>query len=146
VRILVVDDDAGIRFLVHAALDGWEVLIAADGAAALAVLDEQTVDAVVLDVMMPAPDGFEVLRRIREGGATAQVPVVLLTAKAGDDEHLAGFRGGADAYLTKPFDIDVLEATLLEVTTRSAADRAAGRSTELERAELLQQLSRAFEG
>ena len=144
-RILVADDDADVRFMVQATLENWDVVTAANGRDALAAMEAQLVDVVVLDVMMPAVDGFQVLRQLRSRPSTAQVPVVMLTAKTGDKDHLVGFRDGADAYLTKPFDIDELEATLLEVTTRSAAERAAARSAELQRAELLDQLSRTFE-
>ncbi len=143
-RVLVVDDDVDIQTMVRMALEDCDVLVAADGLAALAVLRQTPVDAVLLDVMMPAMDGFAVLRRIRGGENGADVPVVMLTAKAGERDHVTAYRDGADAYLTKPFGLDELEAALAEVTSRSRRDRTAARAEELERAELLARIEHTF--
>ncbi|MDP9404995.1 MAG: response regulator [Actinomycetota bacterium] len=143
-RVLVVDDDVDIQTMVRMALDDCDVLVASDGLAALAVLRQTRVDVVLLDVMMPAMDGFAVLRRIRGGERCPDVPVVMLTAKAGERDHVTAYRDGADAYLTKPFGLDELEAALADVTARSVRDRTAARRAELERAQLLAQIEHTF--
>lgn len=105
-RILVVDDDAVIRELLRMnfVLEGFEVVEASDGASAIASVRTATVDAVVLDVMMPAPNGFEVCEQLRSESATATLPIVLLTAMASSGDRTRGEAVGADAFVTKPFD------------------------------------------
>ena len=143
-RVLVVDDDADIRYLAQVALDDMAVLEAADGPSALAILDRAEIDLVLLDVMMPSMDGFSVLEAIRRRSRHRDVPVVMLTAKAGEADHVAAFRIGADAYLTKPFDMDSLINMITEVTGRNPSQRNAARQTELGRAELLRQIEFGF--
>jgi two-component system KDP operon response regulator KdpE len=128
--ILVVDDEPPIVRLVKAKLrlDGYEVLTASRGDQALSMLQEQTPDLVVLDVMMPDMDGFETLRRIRE---QSQVPVVMLTARGSDADKLRGLQSGADDYITKPFNPDELEARIAAVLRRSAGMKPAGTETVL---------------
>lgn len=101
--ILVVDDDAYIRELVVTLLrnDGFAVIEAADGRAALARLGEETVSLCILDIMMPGMDGFEVCRHIRR---YYDFPVLMLTAKNETSQKVKGFELGADDYLTKPFE------------------------------------------
>jgi DNA-binding response OmpR family regulator len=105
-RILVVDDDAVVRELLRMnfELEGHDVLEAADGASALVVVRDERPDAVLLDVMMPAPNGFEVCATLRDDPLTAAIPVVLLTARALSADRVRGYDAGADAYVTKPFD------------------------------------------
>lgn len=143
-RVLVVDDEYDIRYLVQAALEHCEVLTAADGPSALALLRHADIDAILLDVMMPGMDGFSVLRRIRADEHYRDVPVIMLTAKTGEQDHVRAFRDGADAYLTKPFGVDDLDDTLALVTNRSAGERAAARADELHRAQLLVQIEHTF--
>ena len=143
-RVLVVDDEYDIRFLVQAALEQCEVLTAADGPSALALLRHAAIDAVLLDVMMPGMDGFAVLRRIRADDQYRDLPVIMLTAKAGEHDHVRAFRDGADAYLTKPFEVEDLEATVARVSGLSPAERATGRAEELGRAQLLVQIEHTF--
>ncbi len=143
-RVLVVDDEYDIRYLVQAALEHCEVLTAADGPSALALLRHAALDAVLLDVMMPGMDGFAVLRRIRAADQYKDLPVVMLTAKAGEHDHVRAFRDGADAYLTKPFNLDELEDTVARVTTLSTTERVATRADELSRAQLLVQIEHTF--
>ena len=143
-RVLVVDDEYDIRYLVQAALEHCEVLTAADGPSALALLRHTDIDAVFLDVMMPGMDGFSVLRRIRADERFRDLPVIMLTAKAGEHDHLRAFKDGADAYLTKPFGVDDLDDTLAQVTSRSRAERAVARADELARAQLLVQIEHSF--
>jgi two-component system KDP operon response regulator KdpE len=128
--ILIVDDEPPIVRLVKAKLrlDGYEVLTAARGDEALSMLQEQTPDLVVLDVMMPDMDGFETLRRIRQH---SQVPVVMLTARGSDADKLRGLQSGADDYITKPFNPDELEARIAAVLRRSAGTKPTGTETVL---------------
>ena len=111
-RILIVDDEAPLRFLLSKQLTraGFNVETAADGAAALAVAAETTLDAIVLDVVMPGLDGFEVCRRLKDDPRTAAVPVVFLSASCSGDFRRRAFRlGGAD-FLAKPFQVEELQA------------------------------------
>lgn len=143
-RILVVDDDPGVRDVIELALDGYELFFAEDGLEALEVLERQQVDLVVLDVMMPRLDGVETLRRIRLGETTGDLPVVMLTARVGEDDHMRGYQAGADAYLTKPFDPDDLVATVEEVRTRTPEARERFRENEKAKAALLRQVEHRF--
>lgn len=108
--VLVVDDDPSIQKMLrlNLELEGYAVDSAFDGAQALERLACARPDLVVLDVMMPLLDGLEVLRRIRENPATADLPVILLTARSSEDDMWQGWQEGVDYYMTKPFDIDEL--------------------------------------
>jgi two-component system OmpR family response regulator len=119
-RILVVDDDDSIRDLVKTALSfvGFTVGEAANGLDALAKAPEFAADLIVLDVMMPGIDGIEVCRRLRADGD--DTPVILLTAKDTSTDMLGGFGAGADDYLTKPFDLQVLIARIEAVLRRTS--------------------------
>lgn len=101
-RILVVDDERALRHLleVYLAKEGFEVLQAADGEQALAMLGDGRVDLAVVDVMLPGMDGFEVVRRIR---ARSAIPIILLTARGEETNRVAGLEIGADDYVVKPF-------------------------------------------
>ena len=118
-KILVVDDEAllvkGIRFNLQN--DGYEVITGCDGIEAVELARSQSPDLIVLDVMMPRMDGLEACTRIRE---FSDVPIILLTAKAGDMDKLLGFDQGADDYLTKPFNILELKARIRALLRRSA--------------------------
>jgi two-component system KDP operon response regulator KdpE len=123
--ILVVDDEPAIARLVRATLqaDGHSVITASRGEEALDLLDEQRPDLIVLDLMMPGIDGFETLRRIR---MQSQVPVIMLTARAAGADKLKGLSGGADDYVTKPFNPDELAARVSAVLRRTGAVAPAG--------------------
>ncbi len=120
--ILVVDDEPPIVRLVQLKLkaDGYAVLTAPGGEEALAILADEPVDLVVLDVTMPGMDGFEALRRIRQ---SSSVPVVMLTARTLDGDKLRGLTSGADDYLTKPFNPDELSARIAAVRRRTSGQR-----------------------
>ena len=144
-RVLVVDDDPSVRGTVRVALDGMEVVDATDGHAALLQVVARPFDCVVLDVMMPVMDGFATLQALRRRSPVPDIPVIMLSARRSEADHLNAFRAGADAYMTKPFDIDVLVSTVLDVVGRSPADRQRIREEELGRAELLLQIEHGFE-
>ncbi|MCC7024828.1 MAG: response regulator transcription factor [Thermomicrobiales bacterium] len=116
--ILVVDDEPAIVRLVRAELrsEGYAIITAASGEEALARLDEDHPDLIVLDLMMPGMDGFATLRRVR---AQSQVPVIVLTARASDADKLRGLQSGADDYLTKPFNPEELSARVAAVLRRT---------------------------
>ena len=118
--VLAADDDEDILELVAFRLErsGYTVLKARDGEEALQVARESLPDLAVLDVMMPKLDGFEVTRRIRSDGATKDMPVILLTARAQDADVQAGFDAGADDYLRKPFSPQELRARVQAILGR----------------------------
>jgi two-component system, OmpR family, response regulator MprA len=121
VRVLVVDDDAAVRHSLSTALgrDGYEVLAADGGRAALARTAEASVDAIVLDVAMAEPNGLEVCRRLRARGD--RTPILMLTARDLIDDRVAGLDAGADDYLVKPFALAELRARLRALLRRNAA-------------------------
>ena len=123
--MLVVDDEPPIVRLVQLRLeaDGMQVRTAHRGEDALAILDDEPVDLVVLDVTMPGMDGFETLRHIR---SRSTVPVVMLTARTLDVDKLRGLTSGADDYLTKPFNPDELSARVTAILRRASGQRAGG--------------------
>lgn len=103
-RLLVVDDNADMRaYLTQLLQPDYDVLLAADGRAALEMALAQPVELVLSDVMMPHMDGFELVRALRADPRTARLPIVLLTARAGEEESMQGRHAGADDYLAKPF-------------------------------------------
>ena len=105
-RILVVDDEIDISTILTVTLRraGYEVASAADGIEAIEAIKRQAPDLVLLDVMMPRADGLETLKRIRENPPTAQVPVIMLTARSRLADKMRGFERGADDYVAKPFE------------------------------------------
>ncbi|MER6950455.1 response regulator [Nonomuraea sp. NPDC005983] len=118
-RVLVVDDDEVIRQLiaVNLSLEGFEVATATDGQDCLDRVLEVNPDVITLDVMMPCLDGWVTAERLRNDEATRHIKVVLITARAQDDDKRRGRRIGVDAYLTKPFD----PAELIQVVRDLAA-------------------------
>jgi two-component system KDP operon response regulator KdpE len=122
--ILIVDDEPAIVRLVRAKLqaDGYAVLAASRGAEAISLLEENRPDLVILDLMMPEMNGFETLRRIRTWN---HVPVIMLTARASDADKLKGLEGGADDYVTKPFNPDELAARVAAVLRRATGNGSA---------------------
>jgi two-component system OmpR family response regulator len=109
-KVLVVDDEENISFLVASALklDGCEIRVVATGREAVDAVEKFGPDAIVLDVMLPDFDGFEVLRRIRNAGCVA--PVLFLTARDETDDKVRGLMAGGDDYIVKPFVLEELVA------------------------------------
>ena len=103
--ILAVDDERSIVRLVQVNLErqGYNVVTAFDGKQALERIEEHRPDLVICDVMMPYMDGFEVLDKLRKDPATRELPFIMLTAKAMDNDVFTGYQKGAHCYLTKPF-------------------------------------------
>lgn len=123
-HLLVVDDEENLRSMLAAALahHGFEISTAADGKEALTAVGRDRPDLIVLDVMMPEVDGFEVCRRLRRDGDTT--PVLFLTARDATQDKVEGLRLGADDYLQKPFSLDELVARVEAVLRRAGADVA----------------------
>ncbi len=123
VRVLVVDDEPDLADVLSGVLryEGWQVRTAADGASALAAARELQPDAVVLDVMLPDVDGFEVLRRLR--AEQPQVCVLFLTARDAVEDRIAGITAGGDDYVTKPFSLEEVVARLRGLLRRAGMTR-----------------------
>ena len=128
-RILVVDDNADMRgYLVRLLKARWRVEAAPDGLAALERIRERAPDLIIADIMMPHVHGLELLRRVRTEAATAEIPVLLLSARAGEAASVGGLRAGAVDYLVKPFSRHELLARIesrLATARKHAAERRA---------------------
>ncbi|MEV0006019.1 response regulator transcription factor [Micromonospora sp. NPDC050980] len=123
-RVLVVDDEENIRALLSATLRlvEFDVRVAGGGHEALTMAEEFDPDLVVLDVMLPDLDGFQVARRLR--GAGAGVPVLFLTARGTVEDRISGLTVGADDYVTKPFSLEEVVLRIRAILRRSRADDA----------------------
>lgn len=119
-HLLVVDDEPHIRELcrMYLARAGYEVIEASSGDQALAVLEQQVIDLVVLDIMLPGVDGWEVLKRVRQ--RDVWLPVVMLTAVGEEEDRITGLEAGADDYLIKPFSPRELVARVRAVMRRAS--------------------------
>ncbi len=119
-KVLVVDDEPTVREVVVSYLrrDGHEVSEAADGNIALEMLEAETPDLVVLDMMLPGVNGLDILRRVR---STSNIPVIMLTARAEESDRVAGLELGADDYVVKPFSPRELAARVNGVLRRSGS-------------------------
>ncbi len=124
-QILVIDDDPAVTGLLRRGLayEGFAVQIAASGAAGLALAREHPPALVILDRMMPGLDGMEVLQRLR--AADEQLPIIFLTAKDASEDQVAGLNAGADDYVVKPFEFDVLLARIQALLRRQDRERPA---------------------
>jgi len=120
--IVVADDDAGLRALLRLMLEqgGYHAEAFENGLLAWQRLQKGGVDAVVLDVNMPEMDGIELTRRIRTHATLKKLPIILLTVRSLVDEQVRGYEGGADDYLTKPFNHDMLLARLRTLFRRTS--------------------------
>jgi two-component system OmpR family response regulator len=128
-KALVVDDDPAVQNLVRTVLelDGWEVQVASDGEAGLAAAEDFKPNGIVLDVMMPGKDGFAVLTELRQTAHGREAAIILLTAKSQPADMFRGSKLGADLYVTKPFEPDLLSERLaFHTLRRNPAARATG--------------------
>jgi two-component system response regulator MprA len=125
-HVVIADDDRAIRESLERALvlEGYRVTLAADGVAATVAARAPDVDAIVLDIGMPAIDGLGVTQLLRAEGVTT--PILMLTARVSIDDRVAGLDAGADDYLPKPFDLDELLARLRALLRRSHVTDAVG--------------------
>ena len=126
-RIVVIEDDPSLSEILRIALKGggYDVSLAADGEVGLKAVMTARTDLVLLDIMLPSMDGYEVCRRIRANAAIRDVPIIMLTAKGEERDVIKGLDLGANDYITKPFSRPILLARIRAVL-RSAAGRAAG--------------------
>jgi DNA-binding response OmpR family regulator len=122
--ILVVDDDREIVRLVRAYLEqaGFKVFVAYDGETALHAVRRERPDLIVLDLMLPDRDGWEITRLVRNDPALANMPIVMLTARVEDTDKIVGLELGADDYVTKPFNPQVVVARVRAVLRRATAE------------------------
>lgn len=117
-KVLVVDDDRQIRKMLEMSLrlEGIEVEAVADGASALQALERDQPDLILLDIMMPVLNGYAVMKHLREAQEAHRIPVIMLSAKAADEDVWQGWSCGADSYITKPLDLDVLFSEMRRVS------------------------------
>ncbi len=141
-KILVVEDEQPIRKLIdlNLRLENHEVVTAADGLEALQQIEEGRPDLIILDIMLPGLDGWEVLKHLRQTPHLQDVPVVVLTALVQDADIIRGWQLGADEYITKPFSPVALVKTVQMVLNRTPEERRARREREVVRAQLLRNL------
>src|SRR3989338_138821 len=123
-KILVVDDEKDLTALVslHMKMAGFEVLTASNGEKALDLSREEKPDLIILDLMLPKIDGWQVCERLQQDIATQDIPVIMLTARAETEDKLKGFEAGADDYVTKPFSPRELVARVKRVLARAEAE------------------------
>jgi pilus assembly protein CpaE len=126
-KVLVVDDEPSVRRLLQRYLGGhgYEVTIAGNGAEGWAAACDGEPDLVLSDVSMPVMDGYELVRTLRRHPATASIPVILLSANRGADDMVEGYRSGADDYVAKPVDVEVLRHKIEALLRRAQPDTVA---------------------
>ena len=122
-RILIVEDDQSIALGLKLNLEaeGYQVVVAADGDVALSLAQSRSFDLMILDVMLPKTNGFEIVRMLREGGAT--VPIIVLSARGDESDKVMGLELGAEDYITKPFGLAELLARVKAVLRRGSITR-----------------------
>jgi len=127
-RILVVEDEEAISQLLSYNLEreGFEVVVAPDGAEALVAVREQQPDLILLDWMLPNVSGIEICRQLRSREETRDTPIIILTARGEEEDRVRGLDTGADDYVTKPFSMSELVARIRAVLRRTAPALAAG--------------------
>lgn len=118
--VLIVEDDERMRVLIRDYLvnEGFEALEAENGFEAMKVLSDNNPDLIILDIMMPEMDGWDVCRKLREH---SEIPIIMLTAKSEEDDKLFGYKLGADDYITKPFNPQILAAKVKVLLKRTVS-------------------------
>lgn len=121
-RILVADDDPAMCLLLRETLQeaGYEVMIANDGDQLIRMAQDHPPDLLIIDLVMPLVDGFEAIRQLRNDTRTSHLPMIILTARSASEEVVSGFDSGADDYIVKPYDLDVLLARIRSHLRRAA--------------------------
>lgn len=124
-RILVVDDEPSILETIkfHLELSDYNVVSASDGMEALKIARSENPDLILLDLMLPRMDGYKVCKMLKMDKRYKNIPVIMLTAKAGSVDEVEGYQSGADAYIKKPFDLEELSNVV-----RDMIDNGAGRN------------------
>ncbi|WP_297435713.1 response regulator transcription factor [uncultured Clostridium sp.] len=124
-RILIVDDEMHIRELIKYNLEsnGFKTIQAADGKEAVELAKERQVDLIILDLMLPVMDGFEVCKEIRKDSVICDTPIIMLTAKSEEIDKIVGLEIGADDYMTKPFSVRELVARVKAQLRRNSGAR-----------------------
>lgn len=120
-KVLIVDDEFSIRQMISMSLEsaGYEILEAGDAVSAQALVIDDRPDLILLDWMMPGISGLEFARRLRKDELTAEIPIIMLTAKAEEDYRIQGLEAGVDDYLSKPFSVRELGARIKAVLRRT---------------------------
>jgi len=134
-QLLLVDDEPGVRISVKEYLQevgGFDVQVASNANEALQMLEKQTPDLVISDIMMPQLDGYEFLKKLRDDPRFKNLPVIFLTARGMTTDRIKGYQAGVDAYLSKPFEPDELVAMVENLLGRRTANNETTSSTELE--------------
>jgi len=136
-QLLLVDDEPGIRESVQAYLEdneAWQVNTASNAEEALQTIESQIPDLIISDIMMPEVNGYEFLAKLKEDPRYRSIPVVFLTARGMTSDRIQGYESGCDAYLSKPFDPEELEAIVKNLLSKSETRTSKGEnSTELEK-------------
>jgi DNA-binding response OmpR family regulator len=145
-RILVVDDNGDIRELIGTVLSTTEheLSYAEDGEKGLELIKKTSPDLVILDVMMPKMDGYMVLKQMRVAGLRDSTKVLMISAKGSESEWVRGYKLGADAYITKPFDPDELQHAIEDLFAMTKDGLRERREQELHRAQMLSRLESLF--
>lgn len=138
-KVLVVDDEPDVLLLcrVNLEFEGYRVTEAADGEAALDQMRSDRPDVVLLDVMMPKMDGWEVLRTVKEDDDLKDIPIVMLTARVQDQDQIRGWSEGAADYITKPFSPLALSQVLQDVLSTAPEEEERRRQMILEKLQML---------
>ncbi len=111
-KILIIDDEEGLRFFVKTNLElrgDYKVIVAAEGEEGISIAEKERPDLILLDIIMPKIDGFEVLRRLKENEKTKSIPVIMLTARSDDEARIKTLNLHNDGYIVKPFGMAELE-------------------------------------
>jgi DNA-binding response OmpR family regulator len=146
-RILIAEDNAEIRTLVSSILveEGHKVGVAQNGQQALDMIMADAPDVLVLDIMMPQMDGYTVLKEVKSAGSREGMKILILTAKTSETDWVRGYKLGADAYVTKPFDTDELVNGIEDLLSMTKEQLRVRRDQELDKAQLLSRLESLFD-
>ncbi len=147
-RVLVVDDEPDVLLLcrVNLEFEGYEVMEASDGVEAMSRVRERRPDVVLLDVMMPRMDGWQVLSELKSDDELKDIPVVMLTAKVQDQDQIRGWSSGASEYITKPFSPLSLSQVLEDVLADGPDEEERRRSMVLDKLRLMRAEDEAANG
>lgn len=122
-RILIVDDEPSILETIkfHLEMNDYDILSATDGMEALKLARSKGPDLILLDLMLPLMDGYKVCKMLKMDRRYKDIPVIMLTAKAGSVDEVEGYQSGADAYIKKPFDLEALSSVVEEMLEKKGS-------------------------